>query len=1054
MLGSVDDVERFSTLLYSGDKSAMQIATELGWDGFASAMGLQLMQRVLKESVAACSIFFVSQALNHLVTSKFALADLVDLEQMLSCVIVERHKLLDTHNRDALVRLLCSVVKRGFCDAPELQRFPLKVATALTGEGGDYSEELVSLSCHILTVLIDTIGSTDGPNQNLAVNKKTNVVFRDECLHDIFKSVSRCLKRAQLSHNQVVIGAVPLLRQILLFDFTCSLEDITEDVLTTDYPQGWAADLLDQELFAKLWGLYLLPEGDARLFSPLLESLASLISLRGSLYPLCEDQKARISCCFEVTLPIMTECLHLEDPTVLHEFCRLLNRLKPNFSIEQMCSVSCYEQWIGALADFTHLCFQNWRHARRSFLSLTSTWAKLVGSQSYCKDKRTLFGELAPKVCLSYITSNQEQAVAFARSGEIASFEDYFLDEDTCVQELELQFASQLLRFCGRDTEEHISTLIESHLWVLKSSEHQAGFCLTSIYEQLAWLITLSSSWLRMNHSRSDACPIICKALWACFGVVSYDCERKLSLFVPQGTRRHFHNSLIALLCATWNALLLDRLDDGNGLRVSLQNTLSLKSDGEMSSTVLGLIVDEVMNCAHSCTDETAVEAFALLTEVAQSPTSVAILKTLPHINDRLALDAEMTMGKNSRVYHRVLFLLARIRAQIWLSNGGSQGVMGDIEPSLVGDFKIFQYGCVEHGEDYADALMRATCSWRGAFCACLCQRLYRVLLKRILPNFDVIVQHFQREFGTNCGVQLLRLLDEITENRYRRITSGAHCTEGYLVFRHIGNSMGTVVNIIVKALETRGSQLEAWGIKCLRITFHTGRNLLAGGLCNMGVLRLYADRSLPACLVALWRAMMLVDRERLCQNEKLARSYFMLASELLRDLYLWFICDLPIEHLLQVIHLLEFSLNCQNTFGTLITLGAEAVAAFTSALCCREGHEGGEGVKILGALLRADKNVFSRLLRATLDLITTRKCTTDPFESLLQTLIVLDGDSFVQLGDLFSGLAAVGGKGAEVREAFVLLQQCACESYRQNNKNSFVNGFKQFSTVVTRCLA
>ncbi|ORC86938.1 Importin-beta, N-terminal domain-containing protein [Trypanosoma theileri] len=1052
---SIEGVECFSTLLYNGDKSALETVTDLGWPGLASAMGSLLMQQVLQQSESAYSIFFVTQVLRHLVDSQFTTSDLVALEAFLSCVIVQRHTLLTPVCVDALIRLLCTAVIRGFCDAPELQNFPHKVLAALMLKDNRYSEEHVSLSCSILITLIDEIENMEDTVRGLVTHKRVNVCFRNESLLPMFRAVSHCIKHLHCMHEKANYSAVTLLGRVLLFDFNSSCSETVEDMMTREFPQEWANDLIDQQLMMRLWELYTAPTGDSRFFAALLDALTPLVSIKSTLYPSQQVQSNWLGLILSATLSIMESRIHLEEAPVLREFCRLLNRIKPNFTIDEMRKSSCYERWIRTTCEFTKLCFQNWCYARQAFLSLTSIWAKLVGSQSYCKDGQTFFEELAPEVCISYIMSNKDQAVRFATQRETVSFDDYILDADAETISLEFDFASQLLRFCGEKVENYFLQELQSLLSLIKTKESLSDLQISCTCECLAWNITFASSWLNAYRFSRSGRVLDSSILISCFDVVRESSQASFTHSVSIATRRHFHKSLLIFLRTAWHILLLDRLDDAKKLREQLRDYFSLTNQDVLGRIILGIVVDEVMDCVRTCADDTVIEALDLLSEMAQSPSTAVILKTLPQFNTNLVLNMERPQNlKGVVAFHRVRYRLSRIEAQVHFLGSTLEYLSTEFLPPLLEELKKWLMAGIMAGDPRCDMLTNIVCSWRGVFRSCVGQTEYKMFLKNVFSGLPLITEQLQRHFGTTCGLQLLRLINEITENRYRRINFGPNGVEGYSLFRYVSDSLGMAVNMVEKALESGDSSLEEWGIKCLRIVLRTGRNILTGGYCNLGVLRLYEEKTLMLCLTALWRSMLLVNRNRLCQFEKLAQAYLMLAGELLRDLYLWFLSVVPVNNILSTIQLLEFSLGYHVSNKTsLASLSCEALGAFTGTLCQIGEEDTVHSERICSNLLQADPALFSRLIRLTIDVIVSRKCSSSTTEFLLRNLIVLDKNSFVDLASKFAGFAITNDKDAEVRAVFELLGSSAFESIRKNNNTLFAKEFQHFSTVVTSCL-
>ncbi|KAF5223861.1 hypothetical protein ECC02_003049 [Trypanosoma cruzi] len=1055
-LNNLEGVEGFSSLLYGGDKAALQLLTEIGWDGMAAAMGLSLMQKVLQESTSAYAIFFVSQTLRQLVKSKFGTADLVSLESFLSWLIVQRHNSLNASSVDVLIRLLCAVVKQGFCDAPELQSFPHRVTAALKLEESNCSDGHIALSCAILVAFIEEAERAEGTARSLINHKRMITCFRNACLLPIFRAASQCLKRIQQTDGKAICGLVALVKRILLFDFTCSCDEAADDVMTCEFPLEWAADLVDQGLLVKLFDLYATPVTNPSFLCDVLEAITPLVSVNAPLYSSRQQQAEWMNKILSATLSIMESRSHLEEATVLREFCRLLNRIKPNFTIDEMRKAPCYQRWVRAVAEFTKLCFQNWHHARQSFLSLTSIWAKLVGSQSYCKDGCTLFELLAPDVCLSYMMSHQEQAVRFATSGEASLFGEYILDEDAETSSLEFEFVSQILRFCGEEAEKYIAKEISSLLEALKIPEVRSSPQLFCVCERLAFIITLASSWLGSYRFSRNGRALDSTVLLACLNVVRQSSQMNFSRSLPSATSRHFHRSLLAFLRFAWHITLLNRMDGSKKLQESLQLSLAAKDFGTLATFILELVVDEVLDCVCSCSDQTVFEAIHLLSEMAQSPSTAVVLRKLPQFDDtRLVLDASnVKTSRNAAVFYRVEYHLSRIRAQVHFLGCNSESSRADFVRPLFEELETCLRGGMAVADGQLDSFTRVICLWRGVFRSCVGQNEYNVLLRRFFPCLFLLTQQLQNQLGTVCGVQLLRLINEITENRYRRINFGANGVEGYHLFREVSSSLEMAVHLVRRALGSGELCLGEWGLKCLRILIHTGRNILSGGYCNLGVLRLYEDKALKTCLTVLWQAMMLVDRHRFCQYEKLAKAYLMLAGELLRDLHLWFLCEVPVGELLHVIHMLENSLGYYiSGSASLASQSADALGIFTGVLCCAECDSVEHRDRVCGSLLHADPNLFSRLLRLTLDVVLSRKYPSSKAEVLLRSLIALDGESFRRLAGEFAEIALSAGKDAEVRAAFELLGSSACESVRKNNRSLFTKEFQHFSTLVTGCL-
>lgn len=109
----------------------------------------------------------------------------------------------------------------------------------------------------------------------------------------------------------------------------------------------------------------------------------------------------------KIVVIILTRALAgFEVESNIHEFVRLLVRLKTNYSIRQLSAVPCYKDWIHSIATFTINSFAKLRTsfdgAINSLIYLFNFWARLVHSRTFISPSAqppTYLESIVPEVC-------------------------------------------------------------------------------------------------------------------------------------------------------------------------------------------------------------------------------------------------------------------------------------------------------------------------------------------------------------------------------------------------------------------------------------------------------------------------------------------------------------------------------------------------------------------------------------------------------------------------------------------------------------------------------
>ena len=125
---------------------------------------------------------------------------------------------------------------------------------------------------------------------------------------------------------------------------------------------------------------------DSNQSSKALECLVQLVSMRRTLFSSDDLRLANIRRHMQATLQVLNARLGLEDHTNYHQFCRWLARLKVNYQLDEIVSLSIYPQWIELVSDFTlNSLASDWSWVGESLYYLLSLWSKLITAMPYSK---------------------------------------------------------------------------------------------------------------------------------------------------------------------------------------------------------------------------------------------------------------------------------------------------------------------------------------------------------------------------------------------------------------------------------------------------------------------------------------------------------------------------------------------------------------------------------------------------------------------------------------------------------------------------------------------
>ena len=295
------------------------------------------------------------------------------------------------------------------------------VAQKMVQENPSIPSTLVGIT--VLLASVEEMGK-QLPRLWPAVQRKTAVAFRDRCLLSIFnlglQTLQRLLVSAPMSEPErtqqrnLVTNTLTLLQQVFSFDFVgTSPDESNDDLGIIHIPASWSKVFEDPTTLRTLTEFYNITTGNEQRKS--LELLSSLVSVRSNLFGNSSGQITFLVNFFEFLGTTITQRKGLNDLDNIHILCRLLVRLKCNFTLSQFVSVPTWKMLIELVSQF-HIEIMNSDDCNPNVLFyIMSWWQRLASSIHYLSPTAdpTHLPELMPELVRCFLVSQLKREEDF-----------------------------------------------------------------------------------------------------------------------------------------------------------------------------------------------------------------------------------------------------------------------------------------------------------------------------------------------------------------------------------------------------------------------------------------------------------------------------------------------------------------------------------------------------------------------------------------------------------------------------------------------------------------
>lgn len=1063
----IDDVDAFCSKLYSGDKNATLSVTSEGWRGVVDRIGLPLLQAVLQQSTSAYSIIFVSRAASECLESLFSdVAQLTQFALSVYDLLRIRDAELNAAAKLALRQLVCATVQRGYRHSPTLAQMPSAVCTscmsAITRES-----ELGSfqVGCEVLTDLVATFG--ERRMATFASDVSVAKSFRDEHLISIFDLAVEGIKTIPPMCRSASNAALRLLLQVLEFDFSCdSIGEGEEDAITRNYPDSWAAHLVDVSLLERLWDLYRVENIEVDAVQGILEAITILISLRQSLFTDVEVRQRWIEMALLQTHIAMERRTHMDDEESLKAFARLLNRIKPNCELNELIQLSVFPRWMDSCLGFTKQCFANWRHASTAILSLLSMWSRLVEAKSYTKYDTTTLLNGALQVVHMYLgymrsrvqvyTADLEKSMRNDANGAkhlSCSHIDYALDDDKEGVRLEMEFVMKLVMSSGIEAWRALEANAEYAAQALLSQIRPDTSTLTADHilavEEGAWSLHLLSGALQADGVLdSGSVHILAMLLHGLMQMNRISSRAPCVGHLPHDVMGHFAEAstqVLSSILAKTVSVYVQSNRKTSAFVEQLTNRLRQCSEIDTTTTFavyfLNVAVHTlwVLLSLDNVPPEVRIDALKVLDEWTSTPSILRSMRETRSYHLLLNLSQQaMPLPLQDAALLRGRYLFVRVVAQVRFLDSSSltDSVINTLISPLLVRISELLYSPSRDNAANALQLKLMLNDLRGIF-SCAERRPYRALLDIFDPTLSSLANCvFERDVdGTAALTQLLQLVGEITLNKSQRIVFGPHSTRPVQLFHFASQVTIRAARLCCTALSgpataeaDTSDPLFDLRWKQLRLTLTLGQHILQGGLCNLGLLQFYQDASLRDTLGSIWTLLRSVQYTDCLTRPKVGVAVIKMVGVLATRFFHWFWAEQPpleVFALVGLVEALAFPSNMQQSDAALQAEALQTMERLVNCCWVRTTYpkeEETQAAAMRAVLLQCDPIIFHRLTTCCLERSVAAE--NHAVRKLLLPLFYVEGPAFGEVAQYFCSRGTTPEAVQVLQEQFTDIQR------------------------------
>eukprot|EP00299_Pterocystis_sp_00344_P013655 c6710_g1_i1.p1 GENE.c6710_g1_i1~~c6710_g1_i1.p1 ORF type:complete len:1067 (-),score=281.24 c6710_g1_i1:81-3281(-) len=787
---------------------------------------------------------------------------------------------------NALIGLISCVIKLGWLDSEENREVVNQLLQFV-----NTSVDHCLMGLQLLHAVVQEMNNVS-PVRSMTGHRKIAISFRNTSLLGIFiastttlQSVTKLTIQASAEQLQQMCDyALKLALACLSFDFIgTNIDECSEEVGTIQIPPTWKASFEESENIQLFFDTYKI---DLPCTIKALQCLVQIASVRQSLFSGDPERLVFLNCLITNTRAIMGNQIGLNDPQKLHEFCRLLCRIKANFQMSMLVKADGYEEWISLAASISIPCFNSWHMSNNSIFYLLNLWSRFVASIPYLKgEQMSYLDTYVPRIAEAYISSRLASVHSILHNP--GQFEDPLDNEEQILQELE--HLSQLCRFnymqIGKllvdSLNQTISKYTESVLQYSTSRSAQASMHVQLYEGQLAWLVYIVASVVGSQNSGNG-------------GADSHDMmDGELSgiifqLLVAETLSPQRQSVLDKAILAFLQNFRKKHIGDHAMTSSKVYKRLRELAGLADHMMVMEIIVNRIVtNCKIWASDEDVIHrTLELLSELATGYSSGKMLLRISNIHYLLQNHSPETFPfllEPCNRRHRTEFYQTLSRL-LFLDENTSPDFDQFVAP-LTRTFQLLA-SVPSHmwREDTKVTLAGLFRDVRGILSAAVTRRSYMMVFDWLYPtHFPVFLAAAQHFYGDpTVANPLLKCLCECTHNRAQRMTFDPSSPNGILLFRETSKILVSYAKGILSTRVMNDVYVEKY--KGIGTCFQITSRVMSGNYVNFGVFELYGDRALADALAAVVQLFVNVPLDDLMSYTKISVSCFQMIEVLFRN--------------------------------------------------------------------------------------------------------------------------------------------------------------------------
>eukprot|EP01133_Synstelium_polycarpum_P004252 gene4252-4962_t len=273
------------------------------------------------------------------------------------------------------------------------------------------SHEHHAITLKMLRDIICEFNDQTGDHLSMAQQRNLSISLRQSVLMRFFTVSLDSLKQVVvLQRSDPVIdkvrdNALELSLSCLSFDFikTTSI-DSSEEILTVQIPGDWKSIFEDPDTTNLYFKIY-----KSTYSTKSLECIIYVTSVRRSLFN--EDDRIKfLTNIIKGTMEILQHNIGFQNENNHLSFCRILERIKTNYHLNQLIAIDGYQEWLALLSKFTIDTLKNPQFSPNSVYFLLSLWAKFVASIIHIKGDttKTFLDKYTPLIMETFLNSKIE----------------------------------------------------------------------------------------------------------------------------------------------------------------------------------------------------------------------------------------------------------------------------------------------------------------------------------------------------------------------------------------------------------------------------------------------------------------------------------------------------------------------------------------------------------------------------------------------------------------------------------------------------------------------